>query len=119
MHGSFCWFCCAAVHICNIGKGFMHFKNLQILYLYWSNILDVSIESFFHADEHVIHVCFLLVGIKFYVTRFGFCVYICFALKFSIFFLIDSASSCPGSLSTWSKLAFHRQTCHMRSCHSD
>ena len=33
--------------ICNIGKGFMHFKNLQILYLYWSNILDVSIESFF------------------------------------------------------------------------
>ena len=39
VHGSFCWFCCAAVHICNIGKGFMHFKNLQILYLYWSNIL--------------------------------------------------------------------------------
>ena len=60
MHVSFCWFCCAAVHICNIGKGFMHFKNLQILYLYWSNILDVSIESFFHADEHVIHVCFFV-----------------------------------------------------------
>ena len=100
MHGSFCWFCCAAVHICNIGKGFMHFKNLQILYLYWSNILDVSIESFFHADEHVIHVCFCWL-----VYVCGFCVYICFALKFSIFFLIDSASSCPGSLSTWSILA--------------
>ena len=82
MHGSFCWFCCAAVHICNIGKGFMHFKNLQILYLYWSNILDVSIESFFHADEHVIHVCFLLVGLCVWFL----CVYM-FCIKIQHFFL--------------------------------
>ena len=101
VHGSFCWFCCAAVHICNLGKGFMHFKNLQILYLYWSNILDVSIESFFHADGHVIHVhvfCWLV-----YVC--GFCVYICFALKFSIFFLNWQCKFLSWSLSTWSKLA--------------
>ena len=65
----------------------MHFKNLQVLYLYWSNILDVSIESFFHADEHVIRVCFF-VGWFMYV--FFECIYVYlknFALKFSIFFL--------------------------------
>ena len=73
MTGSFCWFCCAVAHICNIGKGFMHFKNLQVFYLYWTNILDVLIESIFHADEHVIHVSFLLIGLCMWFL----CVYTC------------------------------------------
>ena len=77
MHGSFCWFCCAAAHVCNIGKCFMHFKNLQVLYLYWRNIC-VN-RKLFYADEHVIHVCFLLAGL-----RMIFRVYICVLAEFCI-----------------------------------
>ena len=63
----------------------MHFKNLHVLYLYWSNILDVSRESFFQADEHVILVCFLLVGLCMWFL-YVYTVYLQnFALKFSIF----------------------------------
>ena len=43
--------------------------------------LDVSIESFFHADEHVIHVCFLLVGLCVWFL----CVYM-FCIKIQHFF---------------------------------
>ena len=65
----------------------------------------MSRESFFQADEHVILVCF-------FVGWFMYVVFVCiyrvlaeFCIKIQHFFLIDSASSCPGSLSTWSKLA--------------